>query len=109
MVWRNCIVMLGCKGLTGLSFISLLLTMSKLELLLGDMKMMAMEIEEYHTFLAQMSTFGVSELFFLLLSLAYGFCFSAMHRYPRNIKQWLTRNERTLNLQMLNSLCKIHA
>ena len=83
--------------------------MSKLELLLGDMKMMAMEIEEYHTFLAQMSTFGVSELFFLLLSLAYGFCFSAMHRYPRNIKQWLTRNERTLNLQMLNSLCKIHA
>ena len=95
-------MILGCKGLTELSFISLLLTMSKLELPLGDMKMMAMEIEEYHTFLAQMSTF-------LLLSLAYGFCFSAMHRYPRNIKQWLTRNERTLNLQMLNSLCKIHA
>ena len=102
-------MILGCKGLTGLSFISLLLTMSKLELPLGDMKMMAMEIEEYHTFLAQMSTFGVSELFFLLLSLAYGFCFSAMHRYPRNIKQWLTRNERTLNLQKLNSLCDIHA
>ena len=102
-------MILGYKGLTGLSFISLLLTMSKLELPLGDMKMMAMEIEEYHTFLAQMSTFGVSELFFLLLSLAYGFCFSAMHRYPRNIKQWLTRNERTLNLQMLNSLRKIHA
>ena len=67
MVWRNCIVMLGCKGLTGLSFISLLLTMSKLELPLGDMKMMAMEIEEYHTFLAQMSTFGVSELFLVTI------------------------------------------
>ena len=67
MVWRNCIVMLGCKGLTGLSFISLLLTMSKLELPLGDIKMMAMEIEEYHTYLAQMSTFAVSELFLVTI------------------------------------------
>ena len=31
------------------------------------MKMMAMEIEEYHTFLAQMSTFGVSELFLVTI------------------------------------------
>ena len=60
-------MILGYKGLTGLSFISLLLTMSKLELPLGDMKMMAMEIEEYHTFLAQMSTFRVSELFLVTI------------------------------------------
>ena len=41
--------------------------MSKLELPLGDMKMMAMEIEEYHTFLAQMSTLGASELFLVTI------------------------------------------
>ena len=41
--------------------------MSKLELPLGDMKMMAMEIEEYHTFLAQMATFAVSELFLVTI------------------------------------------
>ncbi|CAH3110787.1 unnamed protein product [Pocillopora meandrina] len=45
----------------------LVLHVLQLELPLGDMKMVAMEIEEYHTFLAQMSTFGVSELFLVTI------------------------------------------
>ena len=51
----------------GISFVSLSATMHKLESLLGDMKIMAMEIEEYRTLLEQMSIpvirFGVLELF----------------------------------------------
>ena len=51
----------------GISFVSLSATMHKLVSLLGDMKLMAMEIEEYRTLLEQISTpvihFGVTELF----------------------------------------------
>ena len=51
----------------GISFVSLSATMHKFESLLGDMKIMAMEIEEYRTLLEQMSIpvirFGVLELF----------------------------------------------
>lgn len=41
--------------------------MSKHELLFGDMKMMAMKNEEYHTIPEQMSTFGVLQLFLLII------------------------------------------
>ena len=47
--------------------LTLLLTMSKHELLFGDMKMMAMKNEEYHTIPEQMSTFGVLQLFLLII------------------------------------------
>ena len=60
-------MMLGCKGLSNLSFVFLSLTMSKLELLLGDMKMMAMKVEEYRSILEQMSTFGVLQLFLVII------------------------------------------
>ena len=47
----------------GISFVSLSATIHKLEFLLHEMKIMAMEIEEYRILLEQMSIPRVSELF----------------------------------------------
>ena len=69
---------------------------------LETLKRLAIKIEECHTILEQTSTFGILRLF-LVIIISLWLCFSAMHRYPRNIKQWMTRNERALNLQPSNN------
>ena len=54
----------------GISFVSLSATIHKLEFLLHEMKIMAMEIEEYRILLEQMSIPWVSELFVTFVAFA---------------------------------------